>query len=190
MLPFFSKDGRMDQDPQPRRRRLNLFGRTERRKRIFARLSEGWAYDEIAAEEGVTGERVRQMVSEALAKRVISQGEEYARLQLVRLLPALRIAGEAVARGELKAIAPLIKVLDRLDKHQTGFLKKHNYEGARQKLLDKLNRMYANLQSAREVEAAASSDAQGEAPPEAEPAAAGESWGQEILSAREPPPTP
>jgi len=77
----------MDEQTQPKRRRLNILGRAERRKRIFARLSEGWAYDEIAQEEKISGERVRQIVSEALAKRVIDQGDEYARLQLVRLLP-------------------------------------------------------------------------------------------------------
>jgi hypothetical protein len=40
----------MEQTPEPRRR-LNVLTKAERRKRIFARLREGWAYDEIAREE-------------------------------------------------------------------------------------------------------------------------------------------
>jgi hypothetical protein len=38
-------------------RRLTAHGRVLRRGRIFARLREGWAYDEIAAHERLTGER-------------------------------------------------------------------------------------------------------------------------------------
>ena len=43
-------------------RRLTAHGRVSRRGRIFARLREGWAYDEIAAHERLTAERVRQIV--------------------------------------------------------------------------------------------------------------------------------
>src|SRR3984957_13173357 len=78
------------------------------------RLREGWAYDEIAREERVSAERIRQIVSEVL----IDRGADHAHLQLERLMPALRIVGEAIGRGELKAVAPLIKVIDRLAKQQ------------------------------------------------------------------------
>ena len=44
----------MEQEP---RRRLNILTKAERRRRIFARLREGWAYDEIAHEERVSPER-------------------------------------------------------------------------------------------------------------------------------------
>ena len=43
-------------------RGLTAHGRVLRRGRIFARLREGWAYDEIAAHERLTAERVRQIV--------------------------------------------------------------------------------------------------------------------------------
>jgi hypothetical protein len=43
----------MEQTPTPGRR-LNVLGKAARRKRIFARLQEGWAYDEIAGEERVS----------------------------------------------------------------------------------------------------------------------------------------
>ena len=40
----------MEQTPAPRRR-LNIVSKAARRKRIFDRLREGWAYDQIAREE-------------------------------------------------------------------------------------------------------------------------------------------
>jgi hypothetical protein len=116
---------------------------------IFSRLREGWAYDEIAREEHVSAERIRQIVSEALGKRVIDRGVDHAHLQLERLMPALRLAGEAIGRGELKAVGPLIKVIDRLDKHQETVVAKHEYgPEERQRLLDKINRLADNLQPA------------------------------------------
>src|SRR5580692_8289484 len=136
----------MEQTPEPRRR-LNVVGKAQRRKRIFARIQEGWAYDEIAREERVSAERIRQIVSEVLGKRVIDRGEDHAHLQLERLMPALRVVGEAIGRGELKAVAPLIKVIDRLDKHQDTVVAKHSYgEEERTRLLDKINRLVNNLQ--------------------------------------------
>ena len=135
----------MDQTKKPRRR-LNILTRTARTKRIFARLREGWAYDDIAKEERLSAERVRQIVGQVLENRVLDRGEDHAHLQLERLRPALRLAGEAVARGELKAIGPLIKLMDRLDRHEGRFLKPFVYtESSRQRLLDKLNQAAANL---------------------------------------------
>jgi len=137
----------MDQTKKPRRR-LNILTRTARTKRIFARLREGWAYDDIAKEERLSAERVRQIVGQVLENRVLDRGEDHAHLQLERLRPALRLAGEAVARGELKAIGPLIKLIDRLDKHQGAIVKPFAYTADhRKRLLDKLNFMAANLAS-------------------------------------------
>jgi DNA-binding NarL/FixJ family response regulator len=86
----------MEQKSEPRRRltvfgreartkRIFAWGREARTKRIFAWLREGWAYDEIAREEGVSPQRVRQIVSKVLDKRVIDRSEDHARLQLARL---------------------------------------------------------------------------------------------------------
>ena len=63
-------------------------GRTARRKRIFARLNEGWAYDEIAREERLTARRVRQIVTEVLDRREVDGDFAHALLQLGRLGPA------------------------------------------------------------------------------------------------------
>ncbi len=81
-------------------RRLTAHGRVLRRGRIFARLREGWAYDEIASQERLTAERVRQIVRQTLDRRIIDDGAEHAKLQLARLQPAMRLAG-----GDVTAIA-------------------------------------------------------------------------------------
>ena len=136
----------MEQTLTPRPR-LNVLGKAARRKRIFARLREGWAYDEIARDERVSPERIRQIVSEILDKRVIDRGVDHAHLQLERLMPALRIVGDAIGRGELKAVAPLIKVIDRLDKHQNTVVAKYHYgPEERQRLLDKMNQIADRLE--------------------------------------------
>ena len=109
----------MEQGSAPgEKKQLTAFGKAARTKRIFARLSEGWAYDEIAREERLSARRVRQIVSQVLDRREVDGEGAHAHLQLGRLGPALRVAGQAVAEGDVKAIAPLIKVLDRLDRYQ------------------------------------------------------------------------
>jgi hypothetical protein len=96
-------------------RRLTAHARVLRRGRIFARLREGWAYDEIASQERLTPERVRKIVRQAFERRIIDDGADHAKLQLTRLRPTMRIASDAIAGGDIKAIGPLLKVLDRLD---------------------------------------------------------------------------
>ena len=138
--------GMVDERAPALARRLTAHGRVLRRGRIFARLREGWAYDEIAAHERLTAERVRQIVRQTLEKRIIDEGAEHAKLQLERLAPAMRLAGEAIAEGDVAAIAPLMKVLDRLDRYQKVAKAVQVYDDeARAKLMDKINRVAANL---------------------------------------------
>ncbi len=111
------KEAVMDHEVAPtRRRRMGAQGMILRRRRIFARLREGLSYEEIATEEGVTGERIRQIVAEVLQKRSVDSGADHAKLQLDRLAPVMQLAAEAVAAGDVTAIAPYLKVRDRLDR--------------------------------------------------------------------------
>jgi len=162
--------------PAPRaRRQLGPQAKVLRRRRIFARLREGWAYDEIAREEGVTSERIRQIVSEVLQKRSVDTGADHAKLQLARLAPVMQLTGEAVAAGDMSAVAPYLKVLDRLDRYQTVASANQVYDDeARKKLLDKINRVAANLGVDEAMWAAAQEvlRKQGAIPSEAETAAA------------------
>ena len=90
----------MEQETAPApKKRLTVFGKRARQKRIFARLREGWAYDEIAREERLTAARVRQIVSEVLQKRQVDDSMAHALLQLSRLSPALQLAGEVGGQG-------------------------------------------------------------------------------------------
>ena len=131
----------MEPESEPKRRRPNVIGRAARTKRIFGRLRDGWAYDEIGRDEGLSAERIRQIVSEVLGKRVIDRNEDHAHLQLERLGPALRLAGKAIQRGEVKAIGVL-------DRRQVVFVSKYYYgDEGREKLHAKINRIAANLKN-------------------------------------------
>jgi hypothetical protein len=129
-----------------KKKRLDAHGRVLRRARIFARLREGWAYDEVAREEELTPERVRQIVREALERRLVDDETDHAKLQLARLAPAMQIAGIAVADGVVKAIPPFLKVLDRLDHYHRAAKVNQVYDDeARKRLFDKINHVAANL---------------------------------------------
>jgi DNA-binding CsgD family transcriptional regulator len=136
----------MVQETAPLRRHLGALGKMQRRKRIFARLREGASYEEIAAEEGVSRERVRQIVSEVLQKRSVDSGADHAKLQLDRLLPAMKLAAEGIASGDVSSITPYLKVIDRLDRYQAVAGAHQVYDDeARKKLMDRINTMAANL---------------------------------------------
>jgi Sigma-70, region 4 len=127
-----------------------------RRRRIFARLREGLSYEEIADEEGVSSERIRQIVAEVLQKRSIDSGAAHAKLQLDRLAPVMQLAAEAVAAGDVTAIAPYLKVLDRFDRYQMVAGANQAYDDeARKKLLEKINRVAVNLDVDEVMRAAA-----------------------------------
>ena len=106
-------------DEERPRRRQTRYSRAARTKRILERLREGWTYDEVAGEVGLKERRVRQIVAEFLKEREAVSGAAHAHMQLDRLGRAMRVAGDALARGDIRAIAPFIRVIDRLDRYQT-----------------------------------------------------------------------
>ncbi len=136
----------VEQKAPVRRRRMGAYGMMFRRRRIFAQMREGYTYDEIAAEEGVSPSRIRKIVSQELEQRAVDSGAEHAKLQLDRLAPALQLAAEAIAAGDVSAITPYLKALDRLDRYQTVASANQVYDDeARKKLMDKINRVAENL---------------------------------------------
>jgi hypothetical protein len=130
-----------------RGRRLGAHGLMFRRRRISAKLREGFTYDdEIAAEEGVSASRVRQIVSQELQQRGVDSGAEHAKLQLDRLAPAIQLAAEGMAAGDISGIMPYLRALDRLDRYQVVASANQAYDDeARKKLMDKINRLANNL---------------------------------------------
>ena len=126
----------VEQGARTRRRRLGAHGMMFRRRRVFSRLREGFTYDEIAHEEGVSSSRIRQIVFEELQKR----------LQLDHIAPAVQLGAEAIAAGDIAAINPYLKALDRLDRYQSVAGGNQVYDDeARKKLLDKINRIADNF---------------------------------------------
>lgn len=141
--------------PKPR---VTAQDRAARRLRIFARFQEGRSYEAIAREEGLTRERVRQIIVEDLDARKAEPNGDHTRLQMARLEPALRLAAEKVASGDLRAVGHLIKVLDRLDKYQradgmTRYEEDADAEAFDRKLAD-LVRRSKEAQAEREAAAA------------------------------------
>ncbi|MBV9287800.1 MAG: hypothetical protein JO288_08250 [Hyphomicrobiales bacterium] len=100
------------------RKRHTQFTRSARDQRILERLREGASFERIACEEALTERRVRQIVAERMEEREALEGATHARQQVDRLGRALQVAGDALARGDLRAIGPFIKVIDRLDRYQ------------------------------------------------------------------------
>ena len=87
---------------------LSPAARALRLQRIFARLQEGAGYQDIAAEEGLSRERLRQIVRACDgARNGNARSPEN----------AVRAARAGAASGDAKAIPLLIKLIDRLDRY-------------------------------------------------------------------------
>ena len=108
----------MDEE-RPRKRRTTNFIRSARTKRILERLREGFGYGEIAGQEKLTERRDRQIVTEALESREALESAVHAHMPVERLGQAVRVAGEALSRGDLGAVAPFIKAFGTLDRYQS-----------------------------------------------------------------------
>ncbi len=105
-------------DEEKPRKRQTQFTRWARAKRILERLRGGSPYDEVAHEEGLSERRVRQIVAKFLEEREPLDGAAHAGIQIARLDQAMRVASQALTRGDIRAIAPLIRVIDRLDRYE------------------------------------------------------------------------
>ena len=102
-------------EPRSARPALSPAARALRLQRIFARLQEGASTQDIAAEEGLSRERLRQIVRAATGRG--KSPPDHKKMQFARLEPALRLAARGVAEGDVKAIPLLIQLVDRLDRY-------------------------------------------------------------------------
>ena len=96
---------------------LSPAARALRLQRIYARMQDGAAYAEIAAEEGVSRERLRQIIRAAMTRGRQDDRPDHGRMQIARLTPALRLAVAGVAEGDAKAIPLMLQIMDRLDRY-------------------------------------------------------------------------
>jgi AraC-like DNA-binding protein len=90
-------------------------GLIKRREAYFDLLVSGYSVEQIASRAKKSPSAVRRAVSQALAKRRLDAPEDYARLQIARLTKALRCADVSLEEGDLKAIAPFVKVVRELN---------------------------------------------------------------------------
>src|SRR3984885_6528698 len=87
----------------------------KRREAYFDLLVSGYSIEQIASHTKRSASAVRRAVGQAVAKRQLDAPEDYARLQVARLTKALRCADVSLEEGDLKAIAPFLKVVRELN---------------------------------------------------------------------------
>ncbi len=87
----------------------------KRREAYFDLLVSGYSIEQIASHTKKSPSAVRRAVGQTLAKRQFDAPEDYARLQVARLTKALRCADVSLEEGDLKAIAPFLKVVRELN---------------------------------------------------------------------------
>jgi hypothetical protein len=85
------------------------------RETYFDLPVSGYSIEQIASHIKKSPSAVRRAVGQALATRRLDAPEDYARLQVARLTKALRCADESLEEGDVKAIAPFLKVVRELN---------------------------------------------------------------------------
>jgi hypothetical protein len=83
----------------------------KRQEAYFELLVFGYSIEQIASHMKKSASAVRRAVNQALAKRQLDAPGDFARLQVARLTKALRRADVSLEDGDLKAIAPFLKVV-------------------------------------------------------------------------------
>ena len=153
--------------------RMTAQQREFRRLRIMGMVQAGYSYLAIADAERLSKERVRQIVVASLKVKDEGTKGDLALVQMARLEPALRLASGAVAKGRVEAIDRLIRVLDRIDKYaNVEIAVNHDYAGARERLMRKINRVAARIMAERD-DASAAGAAPDSPTPEAAPGKSG-----------------
>jgi len=136
-----------------------------RRARILERVQGGFSHAAIAQQEGLSRERVRQIIAKSL-QHDGGTPVDHALVQMARLEPALRLAADRVAAGDLKAIGQLLKVLERLDKYGPRVqLDSETSAELHARLMAKLNGALAQMDRQAAAKRTAGEDAPGEASP-------------------------
>lgn len=148
-----------------------------RRLRIMGMVQAGYSYLAIADSEHLSKERVRQIVVASLKSKDQGTKGDLALVQMARLEPALRLASGAVAKGRVEAIDRLIRVLDRIDKYAAVEIAvNHDYAGAKERLMRKINRVAARIMAEQEDASAAGAAADSPTPELSEAAPGKSGW--------------
>ena len=91
--------------------------RARERGEILDLVVSGYAYEAIADSLGLSVRSVRRATEKAIAQRRLDGGADYVHLQVLRLTKAMRVVDLNLDEGDLKAVAPLLKIIAQLDKY-------------------------------------------------------------------------
>src|SRR5579863_5106122 len=91
--------------------------RAQRREIMLELVVAGYERELIAQKLKVSLATVRREVDKAIDQRRLDAPDRYARLQVTRLTKALRVDDDALELCNLKAVAPLVKILGMLDRY-------------------------------------------------------------------------
>jgi hypothetical protein len=91
--------------------------RLARREGVFEMVASGYDLEMIGATLEMSVATVRRELDRAIAERRLDAPERYARLQIARLNKALRVADGRLDKGDMKAVAPLLRIVAALDRY-------------------------------------------------------------------------
>ncbi|MGB3580182.1 MAG: hypothetical protein WBA40_03555, partial [Roseiarcus sp.] len=98
-------------------RRTRRKDRLAQRESVFEMVASGYDLEVIAATLEISVATVRRELDRAIAERRLDAPERYARLQIARLNKALRVADGRLDKGDMKAVAPLLRIVAALDRY-------------------------------------------------------------------------
>ena len=87
------------------------------RGEILDLVVSGYTYEAIAESLRLSVKSVRRATEKAIEQRQLDGGAHYVHLQVLRLTKAMRVVDLNLDKGDLKAVAPLLKVIAQLDKY-------------------------------------------------------------------------
>jgi DNA-binding CsgD family transcriptional regulator len=93
------------------RKRLTDRDKALRDERIVRRLAAGATNADIAAQEGLSPRRMRELTTDIFARRRIEAPDEFHQFQLARLNEAMLVSYAAMGGGNLKAVDRVIKLV-------------------------------------------------------------------------------
>ena len=122
--PEVSSHGPVRRTGSPATRRATRREKARREQRIVGLLNRGASVPEIAAREGLTLKRMRNVVREILSERMPQPPAEFLALQVSRLNEALLVSFSAMhdpAEGtNFEAVDRVVKIVRELDRYH-GF---------------------------------------------------------------------
>jgi hypothetical protein len=114
-----NKDG--SEAARARRKRSTRREVAARHARLLRNLVVGASAEEIAAREGVSVKRARELIAGLLKERAVATPAEFLQLQIRRLDEAMLVAYAAMSGGNLKAANTVVRIVREYDRYYGFF---------------------------------------------------------------------